>query len=131
MTRIIYLTVIVIAIFLSPSIAKGQTPANNSNKTVALTDKQKIEQLIKSIETLKGCQFYRNGSWYSSSEAASHLKMKWGKAGSTVKTANDFIDKIATKSYMSGEAYKIKMTDGKEISTHDFLYAQLKAIEGK
>lgn len=98
-------------------------------KSCSLSEKEKIEKLILSIETLKGSQFYRNGSWYSASDAASHLRMKLGKAGSSVKTARDFIDRIASTSSMSGEAYKIKMSDGKVVTTHDFLYGKLKEIE--
>jgi len=118
--------VLLLAFFISNLVMFGQV---QQAKSGSLSEKEKIEKLILSIETLKGCQFYRNGSWYSAADAASHLRMKLGKAGSSVKTARDFIDKIASSSSMSGEAYKIKMSDGKVLTTHDFLYGKLKEIE--
>jgi dihydrodipicolinate reductase len=53
---------------------------------VSLTEPQKIEYLIKCVEGLNNAIFDRNGTLYSSQAAASHLKMKWEKAGNTVKT---------------------------------------------
>lgn len=99
--------------------ATGQTVSNDS----------KIEMLIESVGKLQGAKFYRNGSWYDAAQASSHLKMKWSKAGSAIKTPMDFIDKLATKSSVSGEPYKIKLADGKELACRDFLIQKLKEIE--
>lgn len=96
-----------------------------------LTENQKIEALILSVENLKGAKFYRNGTTYNAKEAADHLRMKWGKAGSRVKTANDFIEKVASKSYLSGSDYKIVYSNGKEVKTSVFFYAELKKINGQ
>jgi hypothetical protein len=93
-----------------------------------LTENQKIELLLKGIDTLEGAKFVRNGSTYTASQASSHLRMKWGKAGSAVKTAQDFIDKIASKSSMTGEPYKIIMKDGKEVVCRDYLNQRLLQI---
>ncbi|MFN8257371.1 MAG: DUF5329 family protein [Bacteroidales bacterium] len=94
-----------------------------------LTEKQKIEGLIKSIENLKDAQFWRNGEYHTPKEAADHLRMKLGKAGNRIKTAHQFIDNIATKSSMSGEVYKIKFKDGKVMESKTFLYQKLTEIE--
>ena len=42
-----------------------------------LSEPQKIEALITSVEQLKGAVFIRNGSEYSGAQAAHHLRMKW------------------------------------------------------
>ena len=97
----------------------------------SLTEKQKIEALILSVENLKDAKFYRNGTTYNAKEAADHLRMKWEKAGSRVKTANDFIEKVASKSYLSGSEYKIIYSNGKEVKTSVFFYAELKKINGQ
>lgn len=72
----------------------------------------RIEHLISTVESYKGAVFIRNGTEYDTKAAASHLRMKLGKAGDKVKTAEDFISGIASKSSISGKAYKIRKPDG-------------------
>lgn len=91
-------------------------------------EEEKINKLILFIEK-SNAVFIRNGSEYEAKEAADHLKMKRKKAGNKVKTAKDFIDLIASKSYMSGEAYKMKFSNGSIINTRDILYNELRKQE--
>lgn len=93
-----------------------------------LSEEQKIERLITYIEKSEAF-FIRNGSEYGAKEAAEHLRMKRKKAGNKVKTAKDFIDLIASKSYMSGEPYKMKFKNGNIINTRDILYNELRKME--
>lgn len=105
---------------------------NTTNKTVKpLSELQKIDYLINSIEQLQGAKFYRNGAWHNAEAAASHLRMKLSKAGNRIKTAKDFIDKIASASSITGEAYKIKFADGKVISTRDYFNSKLKELQNE
>lgn len=97
-------------------------------KKKILTENEKIEQLILAIQNLKSAQFNRNGTLYDAETASKHLKMKWNKAGNSIKTAEDFIDKIASKSSMTGTEYKIVYDNGKEITTKKFLYDKLKNL---
>jgi hypothetical protein len=117
----IKLLLVLLTICIS-NAAIGQT------KKKMLTEKEKIELLIASIENLENAKFYRNGTLYDAKSAAEHLRMKLGKAGDRVKTAQDFIEVIASKSSMTGENYKIVFTDGKEINTSKFLYDKLESI---
>ncbi len=105
-----------------------QPIVQNSN---TLSEKDKIEILIKSVQNMEGADFYRNGSWYDGKAAAEHLRFKLRRAGGTIKTAHDFIDKIATSSSFSGEAYKIKMQNGVIISANSFFNNKLNEIERK
>jgi hypothetical protein len=93
-----------------------------------LSETQKIEFLITSIENLKGAVFIRNGSEYSAEQAAHHLRMKWDSAGSKVKTAQDFIERCASKSSMSGEKYQIRFANGKIEYSQDYFNEQLAKI---
>jgi hypothetical protein len=88
-------------------------------------EKRKIEFLLSQIETLKGAKFWRNGSSYTAKQAADHLRMKSEKAGKSIKTAQDFIEKIASKSSMSGKAYVIEFADGAKTETKAFLIKKL------
>jgi Family of unknown function (DUF5329) len=91
---------------------------------------QKIELLIQYVNNLKDATFIRNGSTYNSKSAATFLRRKWQANQSEVRTARDFIDKVAAISGTSGRPYLIRFKDGKEIHSRDFLLARLKTLEG-
>ncbi len=97
-------------------------------QSTTLTEEQKINHLIQYIEK-SNVIFIRNGSEYNAIDAAKHLRMKREKAGKRVKTAKEFIDYIASKSSMSGEAYKIKFPNGMIMPVRDVLYYELKKLE--
>jgi hypothetical protein len=93
------------------------------------TEEQKIQKLITYVAGLKDAVFIRNGSEYAPSKAAAHLKMKREKAGSSIKTAIDFIEELASKSSMTGQDYTVKFKDGKVVKVRDLLMAELKRIK--
>jgi hypothetical protein len=93
------------------------------------SERQKIEALIKYVGDLKETKFIRNGSSYSAAAAATFLRRKWRANETNVKTARDFIDKVASFSGTSGEPYLIRVKDGKEIKSRDFLAAELQRME--
>ena len=88
----------------------------------------KIQYLIKSVEDLQGVKFIRNGSEYDAAKAADHLRFKLKKAGSRVKTAEDFIQ-LCSKSYLSGEAYRMRYPDGTTITAETFFRQRLKEFK--
>ena len=98
-------------------------------QTLPNSEKQKIEALIKQVANLKDAKFVRNGSAYNADSAATFLRRKWGANESEVKTARDFIDKVASFSGTSGKPYLIRFKDGGEIKSRDFLLAQLKKLD--
>ena len=89
----------------------------------------RIEHLISSVEKLSGAKFIRNGTEYDPKKAGEHLRMKLGKAGEKVKTAENFIDGIAAKSSISGKPYKIRKPDGTLVTTSSYFYALLKEYD--
>jgi len=93
------------------------------------TERQKIEALIKYVGDLKDTKFIRNGSSYDVSTAVRFLRGKWEANDSSIKTARDFIDKVASVSGTSGKPYLIRLKDGKEIPSREFLAAELQKIE--
>jgi hypothetical protein len=99
--------------------ARAATPAGD--------EEQRIDYLIRSIETLAGAQFIRNGTAYDATAAAAHLRLKRQKAGSHVVTAADFIRDCASRSSVSGEPYRIRYADGHEVTAESFLRARLAA----
>ncbi len=89
-------------------------------------EEQKIQYLIASIESQQGVIFLRNGGEYGSLKAADHLRLKLRKAGDRVKTVEDFIQ-LCSKSYISGEPYRMRYPDGTTVEVEKFFRNRLKA----
>ena len=70
-----------------------------------------------------GCEFYRNGTWHDPAAAQTHLRDKYEAlaARGQVATADDFIEKVATKSMLSGKAYMVKCVSGRQMPTGEWL----------
>jgi hypothetical protein len=92
-------------------------------------EKQKIEFLIKHLEDLKDASFVRNGSDYDSKTAAKFLRGKWNREGKQIKTAVDFIDKVANVSSTSGKPYLIRFKHGREVKCGEYLKNELEKLE--
>lgn len=92
----------------------------------AADEKGRIDALISHIENLKDAKFIRNGSSYDSKNAAKFLRGKWEAKAKEIKTAEEFIAKVATVSGTTGKAYLIKFSDGREVKCGEYLKEQLK-----
>jgi hypothetical protein len=101
--------------FLPPVRARPQDPAQGE-----------IDFLLQYIE-VSGCEFYRNGTWHDSVRARAHLSAKYDylAARNSIKTAEDFIDKAATKSSLSGRAYEVRCGACTTATTSEWLKAVL------
>lgn len=82
----------------------------------------KINALLHAIQEAD-VHFMRNGKIYTASEAYEHLSHKLLAAGSKVQTVQEFIEKIASRSSLSGENYQVVLTDGKTIPASVWLHA--------
>ena len=91
----------------------------------------RIDKLIRFVETQKDMKFVRNGTEYSCAEAAKFLRGKMESMGAEVTTAREFIERIATKSSMSGKPYHVKFADGRMMPSAQFLGDELKRMEGQ
>lgn len=74
-----------------------------------------------------GCEFYRNGTWYSSDQARLHLvkKNKHLLDRGLVNTAEDFIAKAATSSSLSGQPYLVRCQRADPVPSALWLGAEL------
>jgi Family of unknown function (DUF5329) len=110
-----------LALFFLPTVATAPLAA----QSMPPGERQKIEILIKQVGNLRDVTFIRNGSSYSAASAATFLRRKWEANDSRVKTAREFIDKVASFSGTSGKPYLIRFKNGEEIKSQDFLLAEL------
>ena len=79
------------------------------------TAKIEIDALLGTLGASE-CRFYRNGSWYSGSEAKDHLQLKldYVVKKSGIATSEEFIEKAATKSILSGRPYVMRCPNQEE-----------------
>ena len=84
--------------------------------------KAEIEYLLSTIEH-SDCRFDRNGTWYDAKAAAEHLRYKYETlaAKGLIANTDEFIDRAATKSSMSGREYAMKCEGLAPISSRQWL----------
>jgi hypothetical protein len=90
------------------------------------TSQTEILYLLGFVER-SGCQFYRNGHWYDSKKAQEHLRDKYTylAAKHPIGTAEDFIEKVATTSSLTGQPYVVRCPDGSVVSSNQWLSNEL------
>jgi hypothetical protein len=90
-----------------------------------------IEALIGRVEHAHGVVFIRKGSAHSAVEAAAHLRRKLAAAHGRITTAEQFIDKLGTRSSMTGIAYRVRFADGREIDSAAWLRQLLRELRAE
>ncbi len=123
MTRLLFALLLALAL---PTVVHSQAPAARPQ---ALTEAEKIQWLITTVEKSQGLRFIRNGSAHDSASAADHLRLKWKRAGKRIHTAEEFIRYCATGSSISGKPYQIQFADGHVEESAVYFHAQLRRIE--
>ncbi len=70
---------------------------------------EEIQTLLAAMEQ-SGCDFYRNGSWHTAVEARAHLARKLAEVERRhpPRSADEFIDAVATRSSISSEPYWVR-----------------------
>lgn len=87
-------------------------PAARAEPPAVAAVRQEIAYLLRYIGE-SGCEFERNGAWSDAKAAEAHVRRKydylarWGR----IDTTQDFIDKAATGSSLSGQPYQVKCAD--------------------
>lgn len=74
------------------------------------------------------CTFIRNGDPHAAKDAADHLAMKYERARSRLQSAEQFIDKVASQSYLTGRQYRVQCPGQVEMATAEWLGAELLAL---
>jgi hypothetical protein len=70
------------------------------------------------------CTFIRNGTEYDGPAAADHVQAKYDYYKDDIKTVEQFIERAASKSVMSGKPYEVRCADGKTIPAADWIRAE-------
>ena len=85
-----------------------------------------IDALFKALQA-SGCQFNRNGSWYSGAEAQAHLtkKLEYLERKDLVKSTEDFINLAASTSSSSDKPYLVRCGSAPAIESKAWLQTKL------
>jgi hypothetical protein len=91
-----------------------------------------IKHLIAHLGA-SGCQFYRNGSWYSAERAVDHLTRKYEylRKRGLVPDAEAFIERAATESSASGKPYQVRCAAAPAVPSARWLREELERYRGK
>lgn len=108
-------------LFLVAAVLLSTVVSADASKNQA---EQEINYLLQYVGT-SGATFIRNGDEHSAQDAADHMAMKYRRASRYAKTAEDFIDNLASKSSFSGKPYTVVTADGENLKSRDWLYSAL------
>lgn len=95
------IAVCAIAALSFAAVAASEAPSANAQ--------HEIDALIAGLGN-SGCAFERNGSWHDAKAARAHLQKKYDylRKRNMADTAELFIERAASKSSMSGKAYRVR-----------------------
>jgi hypothetical protein len=104
-------------VFLLTQIVRAQPPRSVQTE---------VDLLLATIES-SGCEFYRNGNWHGPKAAIAHLhdKFDYLVARNLINTTEDFIERAATQSSLSGQAYEVKCAGGPSVTSNQWLRERL------
>jgi hypothetical protein len=90
--------------------------------------KAEVVALLSRLEA-SGCQFKRNGNWYTGAEARAHLarKLDYFEGKGTVQTAEQFIEQAASTSSSTGQPYEVRCSGGPAVPSKVWLSDRLRA----
>ena len=83
-----------------------------------------IDYLLSSVGS-SDCTFIRNGQRYDSRSAEDHLRMKYRRGKRYAATSEEFIERLASNSYLSKKLYYIECNGKEKIPSGDWLLERL------
>ena len=102
---------------------------DNTEADVEDNTEKEILHLFEYLES-SNCEFNRNGFWYTPSDAKKHIEKKYRyliKRG-LIKSTEQFIDRAASRSSMSGKPYLVRCGGSKPVPSSTWFTVELKRI---
>lgn len=109
-------------------LAAIAAPLAGAAEPLPAAERAKIDSLIVFIEKLPNATFIRNGKSYDAATAAKFLRGKWRNRANEIRTAEEFIERVATKSSTSGKPYLVRLENGREIPAATLLREHLRKL---
>jgi len=81
-----------------------------------------VNGLLQAVERSE-CEFARNGTWHDSKTAGAHMRDKYDYlvARDLIGSSEDFIERVGTKSSLSGLAYQVRCGGGAPLASNTWL----------
>ena len=111
-----------------PAAAAGivaMTPASPAHAVPGAAEQLRIDAVINAVGARAESKFVRNGRDFSAADAARFLREKLKARGAALRSAEAFIEQIATGSSTTGQPYLIRWPDGRVQPAAEFLRAEL------
>jgi len=102
--------------------------ARLAHATPSAEEHKLITALIDRVQKMSTMKFMRNGDEHSSIDAAEHMEAKYKYFKDEIVTADDFIDRCASRSEVTGKPYMVKLANGKTHDANAFLKQELRAL---
>lgn len=114
-----------------PAILILAAASATADAAPSATAQREISGLMQALEN-SGCRFQRNGSWYAAGDARSHLQRKYDYLlkRDLADTAEQFIDRAASRSSMSGKPYRVSCPGQAEQDAAPWFQQQLARLRG-
>lgn len=93
---------------------------------------REIGGLMQALER-SGCRFQRNGSWHDPLQARAHLQRKYDYLlkRDMVDSAEQFIERAASRSSISGKPYRVACAGVAEQDAAPWFLAQLRQLRSQ
>lgn len=89
---------------------------------------EKIRALID-VLTRSGCTLVRGEKEFVGPDAADYLRRKYEVVEDEISTLDDFILKVASRSWITGQSYRIRTPDGASVPSWQWLREQARKAE--
>ena len=106
------------------------TPAWTADAPDRQRERARITALLDAVEH-SGVKFIREGKEYSTVQGRKHLERKLRHAGERVKTAEDFIEGIASRSSTTGRPYFVRLADGEQMESGAWMRQRLAEFDAR
>ncbi|MBT8079870.1 MAG: DUF5329 domain-containing protein [Gammaproteobacteria bacterium] len=94
------------------------------------TMEAEIDHLLAAVAA-SDCVFIRNGKEHTPEGARDHLEMKRRRGKRYYDNADEFIERIASKSSWSGKPYRIRCGDGETVLASEWFSEALSIYRGE
>lgn len=88
-----------------------------------------VDALLARLES-SGCDFNRNGTWYTAADAKAHLlrKLDYLEGNNLIRTTEQFIELGASQSSASGKPYLVRCGKAAPVDSRTWLLGELKTV---
>ncbi|AKC85568.1 hypothetical protein WQ53_01090 [Pseudoxanthomonas suwonensis] len=109
--------------------AKAPGPGVRQDDGESAQADAEIRALIAGLAD-SGCRFQRNGRWHDADDAGAHLQRKydWARRRQLSGDAETFIERAASRSSLTGRAYRVACPGRAEADAGEWFRARLAAL---